>query len=40
MVTKVAYVVRDRDGAFFPNTYSMYKAKFFRHPVGSIQGGA
>ena len=32
MVTKVAYVVRDKDGAFFPNTYSMYKAKFFDTP--------
>ena len=29
MVQKVAYVVRDGDGAFFPNTYGIYNAQFF-----------
>lgn len=32
MVQKVSYVVRDRDGAFFPNTYSIYNAQFFNSP--------
>lgn len=40
MVKKVAYVVRDKDGAFFPNTYGIYNAQFFQLPVGSIHGGA
>ena len=32
MVQKVAYVGRDRDGAFFPNTYGIYNAQFFNSP--------
>lgn len=39
MVQKVAYVVRDRDGAFFPNTYGIYNAQFFNSPSEAFRAG-